>query len=61
MKPTTRLTTESDVYEELVYLCEIRGELDPESNAKTEAKIAELNKQLKEMQCLAHKRPVKLV
>lgn len=33
----------NDVVEELIYLSEIRGELDLESNAKTEARIAELN------------------
>jgi ABC-type phosphate transport system ATPase subunit len=35
---------------ELICLCEIRGELDPESNAKIETKIAELNKQIKELE-----------
>ena len=34
--------------EELVYLCEIRGELDPESNARIEACIAQIQEKLNE-------------
>ena len=36
----------NDVYEQMVYLCEYRGELDPESNAKIEAKLSELQDEL---------------
>ena len=32
--------------EELIMLCEIRGELSPEDNAKIEARIAEIEKEL---------------
>ena len=32
----------NNLYNDLVYLCEIRGELDPESNAKTEEKINQI-------------------
>jgi len=41
--------TIDNLYEELVYLCEVRGELDPESNAKIETRIAEINSELKEL------------
>ena len=36
----------NDVYEQMIYLCEIRGELDPESNARTEQKIRDLQDEL---------------
>jgi len=36
------------IMEELMYLCEVRGELDPESNARIEKQIAALQEQLKE-------------
>ena len=39
--PSTRDQINS-LYNDLVYLCEIRGELDPESNAKTEEKINQI-------------------
>ena len=39
------MRTLNDVIEELVYLCEIRGELDLETNAKNERRIAELNEE----------------
>lgn len=36
----------NNVYEQMIYLCEIRGELSPEDNAKTEEKISELSAEL---------------
>ena len=36
-----------NIYEEMVYLCEVRGELDPESNAKIEKRIGELHAELR--------------
>lgn len=42
----------NELYEELVLLCEVRGELDADSNAKTEARIQELNKEIKELETL---------
>ena len=36
----------NNVYEQMIYLCEYRGELDPESNAKIEAKLSELQDEL---------------
>ena len=36
----------NDVYEQMIYLCEIRGELSPEDNAKIEEKISELSAEL---------------
>jgi len=38
------------LYEEMIMLCEIRGELDPESNAVVESKIASLQKQISELE-----------
>lgn len=38
------------LYEELIMLCEIRGELDDESNKRTEVKIAEIQKQIKSLE-----------
>jgi hypothetical protein len=38
------------LYEEMIMLCEIRGELDPESNAVVERKIASLQKQINELE-----------
>lgn len=38
------------LYEEMIMLCEIRGELDPESNAVVESKIASLQKQINELE-----------
>ena len=35
-----------NVYEQMIYLCEVRGELDPESNARTEQKIRDLQDEL---------------
>jgi len=34
------------LYNDLICLCEIRGELSPEDNAKVEARISELRKQI---------------
>ena len=39
------MRTLNDVIEELIRLCEIRGELDLEANAKNEKRIAELNQE----------------
>jgi len=46
--------TIDNLYEELVYLCEVRGELDPESNAQIEARIAAINAEIKELRARAH-------
>lgn len=46
------MRTLNDVIEELVYLCEIRGELDLETNAKNERRIAELNEEYLRLQAL---------
>ena len=46
------MRTLNDVIEELVYLCEIRGELDLETNAKNERRIAELNEEYLKLQAL---------
>jgi len=35
-----------DLWEELVMLSEIQGQLDSESNAKTEQRIAEIHREL---------------
>lgn len=43
------METLNDVLEQLIYLCEIRGELDPETNARTEQKIAELESKYREL------------
>jgi hypothetical protein len=32
----------NNLYNDLIYLCEVRGELDDESNAKTEERISDL-------------------
>ena len=44
--------TLNDVIEELIHLCEIRGELDLETNAKNEKRIAELNQEYLVLQAL---------
>lgn len=38
-----------DLYNELMCLCEVRGELSPEDNARVEARIQEIQKQLEEL------------
>ena len=44
------MRTMNDVIEELILLCEVRGELDLETNAKNEQRIAELNKEYLRLQ-----------
>jgi len=44
------MRTLNDVIEELIYLCEVRGELDLETNAKNERRIAELNQEYLRLQ-----------
>jgi len=46
------MRTMNDVIEELIHLCEIRGELDLESNARNERRIAELNQEYLRLQSL---------
>ena len=46
------MKTLNEVIEELIHLCEIRGELDLETNAKNEKRIAELNKEYLRLQAL---------
>jgi hypothetical protein len=48
--------TMNDVIEELIHLCEIRGELDLEANAKNERRIAELNQEYLRLQVLEEQR-----
>jgi len=42
----------NDVIEELILLCEVRGELDLETNAKNEKRISELNAEYLRLQAL---------
>jgi len=42
--------TLNDVIEELICLCEVRGELDLEADAKNEKRIAELNQEYLRLQ-----------
>jgi hypothetical protein len=44
------MKTMNEVIEELIYLSEIRGELDLESNARNEKRIAELNQEYLRLQ-----------
>ena len=46
------MRTMNDVIEELIHLCEIRGELDLEANARNERRIAELNQEYLRLQDL---------
>lgn len=46
------MKTLNEVIEELIRLCEVRGELDLESNAKNEKRIAELNQEYLRLQAL---------
>ena len=46
------MKTLNDVVEELIYLCEIRGELDLEANYRNEQRIAELNQEYLRLQAL---------
>ena len=41
------------LYEELIYLDEIAGELDPESNAKNDARRKEILKEIREIEKLS--------
>lgn len=42
----------NELYEELILLDEIAGELDPESNAANDARRAELAREIKELETL---------
>jgi hypothetical protein len=42
--------TINELYEELVHLDEIAGELDPESNAKIDARRQEIKAEIKELE-----------
>jgi hypothetical protein len=44
------MRTMNDVIEELIHLCEVRGELDLETNARNERRIAELNQEYLRLQ-----------
>ena len=46
------MKTMNDVIEELIHLCEIRGELDLEANARNERRIAGLNQEYLRLQAL---------
>ena len=46
------MRTMNEVREELIHLCEIRGELDLEANARNERRIAELNQEYLRLQAL---------
>jgi len=46
------MRTMNDVIEELIHLCEIRGELDLEANVRNERRIAELNQEYLRLQAL---------
>ena len=50
------MKTMNDVIEELIHLCEMRGELDLESNARNEKRIAELNQEYLRLQALEEQR-----
>ena len=49
------MKTLNDVVEELIYLCEVRGELEPEVNARNEQRIAELNREYLRLQAQEEK------
>ncbi len=46
------MKTMNDVIAELIRLCEVRGELDLEANARNEQRIAELNQEYLRLQAL---------
>jgi hypothetical protein len=50
------MKTMNDVIEELIHLCEMRGELDLESNARNEKRIAELNQEYLRLQAQEEQR-----
>lgn len=42
------------LYDELIHLCEIRGELDEEANRRTEQKIAEIQAKIDQEEAALH-------
>lgn len=40
----------SNIHEQMIYLCEVRGELDPVSNAKIEEELNQLSAELQVLQ-----------
>lgn len=40
----------NSLYEEMILLCEIRGELDDEANARTEKRLAEIKIELRKFE-----------
>jgi hypothetical protein len=44
------MKTMNEVIEELILLCEVRGELDLETNVRNERRIAELNQEYLRLQ-----------
>ena len=46
------MKTMNEVIEELIMLCEVRGELDLEGNHRTEQRIAALNQEYLRLQAL---------
>ena len=46
----------NEVIEEPIHLCEIRGELDLEANARNERRIAELNQEYLRLQAVEEQR-----
>ena len=50
------MRTMNDVIEELIHLCEVRGELDLETNARNERRITELNQEYLRLQALEEQR-----
>ena len=50
------MRTMNDVIEELIHLCEVRGELDLEAIARNERRIAELNQEYLQLQALEEQR-----
>jgi len=46
------MKTLNEVIEELILLCEVRGELDLAANARNEQRIAELNQEYLRLQAL---------
>ncbi len=50
------MRTLNDVIEELIRLCEVRGELDLAANARNEQRIAELNQEYLRLQAQEEQR-----
>lgn len=44
--------TLDSLYEELIYLCEVAGQLDDESNARTDERRKEIKKEIKELESI---------